>query len=152
MMVRSLLFALVAFALLPLPCAAAGQQESRTTAVGIVRTAGTCPKSIAVQIATQGFEGGANIEIRPQTFAVAFRSELVSATPQRVVFRAALRPQYASCRGKGRSSDGDHAFVLGGGNVEYMLTPVKGPNATWPVLLDLSSEGENPKLKIAFSD
>jgi hypothetical protein len=149
---RTFTLALLACALAPLPCAAAGQQQTQMTAVGIVRTAGTCPKSIVVRVATQGYEGGVNIEIVPQTFAVAFVSELVSATPQRVVFRASLRPAYASCRGTGRSSDGEHTFSLKDGNVEYVLSPVKGPNATWPVLLNLSSEGQNPRLKIAFSD
>ncbi|HEX3464046.1 MAG TPA: hypothetical protein VHS78_08370 [Candidatus Elarobacter sp.] len=152
MTTRSLALALAACALAPLPCAAAGQQESHSVAVAIARTAGTCPKSIAVQLTTHGYEGGVNIEIRPQTAAVAFVSELVSATPQRVVFRATLRPAYASCRGKGRTPEGDHSFVLANGSVDYVLTPVKGPNATWPVLLDLSSEGPNPRLKIAFSD
>ena len=144
--------ALIACALAPLPCAAAGQDETHATAVPIVRTAGTCPKSIGVQVVTHGYEGGVTLDIRPQTFAVAFVSELISATPQRVVFRATLRPAYASCRGQGRSPGGDHNFVLSGGNVEYALTPVKGPNATWPVLLVLSAEGQNPRLKISFSD
>lgn len=152
MTLRSPALVLVALAFAPLPCAAAGLESSHTIAVAIARTAGTCPKSIAVRVVEQGYEGGVNIEIRPQTFAVAFRSELVSATPQRVVFRADLRPRYASCRGRGRSSDGGHWFVLGDGKVDYALTPAKGPNATWPVLLDLSSEGDNPKLRIAFSD
>lgn len=152
MTTRTFALALVACTLAPLPCAAAGQDETRTTPVPIARTAGTCPKSIGVQIATHGYEGGVTLDIRPQTSAVAFVSELVSATPQRVVFRATLRPVYASCRGTGRSSDGDHRFAFSGGNVEYVLITVKGPNATWPVLLDLSSEGQNPRLKISFSD
>jgi hypothetical protein len=152
MTTRTFMLALIACALATLPCAAAGQDETRTTAVAIARTAGTCPKSIGVQVATHGYEGGVTLDIHPQTSAVAFVSELVSATPQRVVFRAALRPAYASCRGQGRSSDGNHGFVLSGGNLQYALTPVKGPNATWPVLLVLSSEGQNPRLKISFSD
>jgi hypothetical protein len=149
---RTLALALLAGALAPLPCAAAGQSNVDTVAVAIARTAGTCPKTIAVRVATQGYEGGANIEIVPQTFAVAFVSELISATRQRVVFRASLRPAYASCRGAGRSSDGMHGFDLRQGTVDYTLTTVRGPNETLPAILNLSSEGQNPRLKIAFSD
>ncbi|HEY0615603.1 MAG TPA: hypothetical protein VGC96_13210 [Candidatus Elarobacter sp.] len=151
MTTRTFTLALLAFASATLPCAAAALGETHTTSVTIARTAGTCPKTMAVRVVTQGYEGGVTLQISPQTFAVAFVGELVSATPQRIEFRAALRPAYASCRGTGRSHDGD-AFVFGGGNISYVLSPVKGPNATWPVLLDLSSEGQNPRLKIAFSD
>ena len=58
----------------------------------IVRSAGTCPAAIAVRTASQGYEGGVKLDISVKTLAVAYVSELVSATPKRLEFSAELRP------------------------------------------------------------
>ena len=132
--------------------ATAPQPAPETVAVAIARTAGACPASIAVRTVTRGYEGGLTLDVTAQTAAVTFASDLVSATPRRIVFDALLRPAYESCTGSGRSKDGIFAFALRGGKLTYVITPGKGANATPPALLDVSTEGQNPRVKMAFTD
>jgi hypothetical protein len=132
--------------------ATAPQPPPETVAVAIARTAGACPASIAVRIVTHGYEGGVTLDVTAQTTAVTFASDLVSATPQRIVFDALLRPAYESCKGAGRSKDGMFSFDLRGGKLAFVITPGKGANATPPALLDVSTEGRNPRVKMAFTD
>jgi hypothetical protein len=125
---------------------------AETIAVHIARTAGTCPASVAVRVLTTPYEGGATFDVRAQTSAVAFVSELASATPQRIAFEADLKPAYASCEGAGTSADRMYAFVLRAKKLRYLIVPGKGPNATYPVLLLITTEGVDPRVKMGFSD
>jgi hypothetical protein len=132
--------------------AAANLGGVETLQVHIVRSAGTCPAAIAVRTASQGYEGGVKLDISVKTLAVAYVSELVSATPKRLEFSAQLRPAYASCRGAGHSVDGKHAFTLKAGRLTYVLTPGLGPNATPPAITDVEVVGGFPRVTMAFSD
>jgi len=96
-----------------------GAAEASTTNVRIVRTAGTCPASIAIKWTSVQYEGGSTLDVTALTMAVATVSELVSATRKRIEFRADLRPRYASCVGTGR--DGGDLFTLRGGKLTFVI-------------------------------
>jgi len=119
--------------------------------VPITRTAGTCPTMIPVKIALTRYDGGATFDVTAQTMRAAYASKLLSATPQRIVFDADLRPAYASCEGFGRSKDGWYRFALHRGKLSYIVVPVKGTAANASGLLDVSVNG-TPHVKMAFAD
>jgi hypothetical protein len=145
--------ATIAGAILLLPAGAAAYPASvETVQVHVVRSGGTCPAAIAVRIVSQGYEGGVKLDISAKTLAVAYVSELVSATPKRLEFSAELRPAYAACLGAGHSADGKHAFTLKAGKLTYVLTPGLGPNATPPAISDVEVVGGFPRVLMAFSD
>jgi hypothetical protein len=145
--------AALASAIWLLPAGAAAYPGGvETLQVHIVRSAGTCPAAIAVRTASQGYEGGVKLDISVKTLAVAYVSELVSATPKRLEFNAELRPAYASCRGAGHSVDGNHTFTLKAGKLTYVLSPGLGPNATPPAITDVEVVGGFPRVMMAFSD
>src|SRR5665213_2339558 len=111
-----------------------------TTAVHIVRSAGTCPAAIPIVVATTQYEGGDTTDVTARTMAAAFTAILISATRKQIVFDAELRPAYASCEGKGRTTDGLHAFVLGHGRLGYTITLAHGDIGTGTSLLRSSGD------------
>jgi hypothetical protein len=128
------------------PAAAA---RSMTQNVHIVRTAGTCPASIAVRTTAVPFEGGATYDVTATTFAVAFVSELVIATPKRIEFRAGLRPAYASCAGTGRYEG--NVFTLHGGKLGFVINNSIS-SGTYPHIIELDVKGGNPHVSMGIAD
>jgi hypothetical protein len=124
--------------------------QASTTAVAIARTAGTCPASIAVTTASVPHEGGATIDVTAKTSAVAYVSELVSATPKRIEFRASLKPAYASCTGAGRDASGN-AFTLRGGKLSFVIAGSVS-SGQYPVILELDVNGGDPHVRLGIAD
>ena len=148
MISRITLSMLFAVALATAPSAAMSQTNNQ--AVSITRTAGTCPKSIAVTVVTKQYEGGFTMDYTARTMVPAYSAELLSATPQRIVFDAELRPAYASCEGTGTSSD--TSFTLHKGKLMFVLTPGKGPNKTYPGLNELDVHNGLPHANMSITD
>ncbi|GEM_PF-7125649 len=123
-----------------------------TTAVHIVRSAGTCPAAIPIVVATTQYEGGDTTDVTARTMAAAFTAILISATRKQIVFDAELRPAYASCEGKGRTTDGLHAFVLGHGRLGYTITLAHGAEADNVAILDIGVVRGLPHATISFAD
>ncbi|MDQ6926469.1 MAG: hypothetical protein M3154_09560, partial [Candidatus Eremiobacteraeota bacterium] len=63
---------------------AAGPAQAGTTKVRIVRSAGTCPASIAIRWTSVQYEGGATMDVTVVTIPVANLAALVSATRKRI--------------------------------------------------------------------
>ena len=139
---------LFAVALATAPSAALPQTNNQ--AVRITRTAGTCPKSVAVTVVTKQYEGGFTLDFTAHTMVPAYSAELLSATPQRIVFDAPLREGYASCEGSGKS--GDMSFMLHKGTLTFVLTPGKGPNNTYPGLNELDVHNGVPHANMSTTD
>jgi hypothetical protein len=137
-----------AFVLAAVPLAALSQTTTQT--VAIVRSSGTCPKSIAITVKTKQYAGGVMLDYTAQTMVPAYTAELVSATPQRIVFDAQLHEAFASCEAAGRS--GAFSFTLHKGKLTYVLTNAKGPDAVYPGLLDVSVDDGLPHVKMAIPD
>jgi hypothetical protein len=136
----------------PLGASPALADTIEVTHVPVVRTAGTCPARVDVRVLTHQYEGGVTLDITAKTFAVAFVSEFVSATPHKIRFAASLRPAYASCKGSGHTADGRYAFAFNGGTLAYTITPGNGPNATPPGISLISTQGGNPRVIMSFTD
>jgi len=109
------------------------------------------PDNDSRQDCVDAYDGGATFDVTAQTMRAAYASKLLSATPQRIVFDADLRPAYASCEGFGRSKDGWYRFALHRGKLSYIVVPVKGTAANASGLLDVSVNG-TPHVKMAFAD
>jgi hypothetical protein len=140
-------------ALLALACAAlpsAGSAE--TTAVRVVRTAGSCPATIPVSVVTKQYEGGSTTDVTARTMTAAFTAVLISATRKQIVFDAELRPAFASCEGKGTTTDGMHAFVLHRGRLGYTITLARGPEADYDAIVDVGVTGGLPHATVQFAD
>jgi hypothetical protein len=145
---RTVVTALFAGALAAVPLAAVPQTEHHV--VTITRSAGTCPKSIAVTVVIKRYDAGALFDYTAQTMVPAYSAQLLSATPQRIVFDAELRPAYASCEGAGKS--GETSFTLHKGTLTYVLAPGKGPNNTYPGLIDVGVAKGLPHVNMAVTD
>jgi hypothetical protein len=139
---------LLAGALVAAPLAAMSQTDNRT--VSIARSAGTCPKSIAVTVVTKQYPGGFTMDYTAQTAMVASNAKVVAATPQRIAFNAALNAAYKSCEGTGKS--GDVAFMLHKGNLSYVISPGKGPNNTYPGALHMNVVKGLPNANMSITD
>jgi hypothetical protein len=124
--------------------------QAGTTAVAIVRAAGTCPASIALTTTSVAHEGGATVDVTAKTSAVAYVSELVSATPKRIEFRADLKPAYASCSGAGHDAMGN-AFMLRGGKLSFMIAGSVS-SGQYPVILELDVNGGDPHVRLGIAD
>jgi len=139
---------LFAVALAAAPSAALPQTDNR--AVSITRTAGTCPKSVAVTVVTKQYPGGFTLDYTARTMVAAYSAELLSATPQRIVFDAELVPAYAACEGTGKALD--MSFTLHKGKLTFVLTPGKGPNKTYPGLNELDVHAGVPHANMSVTD
>lgn len=148
MKMRSARIAVLActFAALPLPAPAQRTSQS----VRIVRTAGACPASIAVAVTTKQYAGGGMFDYVAQTTPAAYVAELVSATPQHVVFDAQLVPAYASCEGAGTADE--YRFNLHKGKLTFTLSPGKGPDNVYPGLIDVGIVKGMPHVSLAVPD
>lgn len=129
--------------LLAAPAAAA------TTNVRIVRSAGTCPASIAIRWTATQYEGGSTMSVTALTMPVATLAALVSATRKRIEFEADLRPAYASCVGTGR--EGDDVFTLRGGKLRFVMTNGIS-SGQYPGILELDVNGGNPHVSLGIAD
>jgi hypothetical protein len=127
----------------------AGPAQASTTTVRIVRSAGTCPASIAVRWTSKQFEGGSEMDVTALTMTVATVSELVSATRKRIEFQADLRPAYATCAGIGR--DGGDVFTLRGGKLSFVITN-EISSGQYPGILELDVNGGNPHVRLGIAD
>ncbi len=126
-----------------------GTAQASTTNVRIVRSAGTCPASIAIRWTSVQYEGGSTMDVTALTMAVATGSELVSATRKRIEFRADLRPQYASCVGTGR--DGGDVFILRGGKLTFVINN-EISSGQYPGVEELDVKGGNPHVTLGIAD
>lgn len=124
--------------------------QASMTSVPIVRAAGTCPASIPVTTTSVPHEGGATVDVSAKTSAVAYVSELVSATPKRIEFRADLKPAYASCTGTGHDASGN-AFALRGGKLSFVIAGSVS-SGQYPVILELDVNGGNPHVRLGIAD
>jgi hypothetical protein len=127
----------------------AAPAQASTTNVRIVRSAGTCPASIAVRWTSKQFEGGSEMDVTALTMTVATVSELVSATRKRIEFQADLRPAYASCAGIGR--DGGDVFTLRGGKLSFVINN-EISSGQYPGILELDVNGGNPHVRLGIAD
>jgi hypothetical protein len=127
----------------------AGPAGATTTNVRVVRSAGTCPASIAVRWTSKQFEGGSEMDVTALTMTVATVSELVSATRKRIEFQADLRPAYASCTGIGR--DGGDVFTLRGGKLSFVINN-EISSGQYPGILELDVNGGNPHVRLGIAD
>jgi hypothetical protein len=127
----------------------AGPAQASTTTVRIVRTAGTCPASIAVRWTSKQFEGGSEMDVTALTMTVATVSELVSATRKRIEFQADLRLAYATCAGIGR--DGGDVFTLRGGKLSFVINN-EISSGQYPGILELDVNGGNPHVRLGIAD
>ena len=127
----------------------AGPAEAATTNVRIVRSAGTCPASIAIRWTSVQYEGGSTMDVTALTMTVATVSELVSATRKRIEFRADLRPQYASCVGAGR--DGGDVFTLRGGKLTFVINN-EISSGQYPGVEELDVKTGNPHVILGIAD
>lgn len=118
--------------------------------VHIARTAGTCPPSIAVEVTSKQYEGGGIFDYLAQTMKPAYAAQLVSATPQHIVFEAQLRPAYASCEGTG--SSGEYVFALHRGTLRFTVSPSKGPDNVYPGLNDVGISKGMPHVNLSIPD
>jgi hypothetical protein len=148
MISRVAAFTLFAVALAAAPHAAMSQTNSQV--VSISRSAGTCPKSIAVTVVTKQYPGGFTMDYTAQTSAVANDAKVMAAMPQRIAFSAALSAAYKSCEGTGKS--GDIAFTLHKGNLSYVISPGKGPNNTYPGALHVNVVKGLPHANMSITD
>jgi hypothetical protein len=139
---------LFAAALAGAPLAAMSQTNDQT--VSIVRSAGTCPKSIGVVVVTKQYPGGFTMDYTAQTLTVANGAKVLSATPRRIAFTAALSRAYKSCEGTGKS--GDIAFTLHKGSLSYVISPGKGPNGTYPGALHVTVDKGRPHANMSITD
>lgn len=137
-----------AAALVAVPLAGMSQPEVHT--VTIVRSAGTCPKTIAVNEVTKPYPGGFTLDYTAQTRAVAKNPKVVSSTPRRIAFTASLSRAYASCEGAGKS--GEIAFTLHQGSLSYVIAPLKGPNGTYPGALHVNVVRGLPHANMSITD
>ena len=127
----------------------AAPAQASTTNVRIVRSAGTCPASIAVRWTSKQFEGGSEMDVTALTMTVATVSELVSATRKRIEFQADLRPAYATCAGTGR--DGGDVFTLRGGKLSFVINN-EISSGQYPGILELDVNGGNPHVRLGIAD
>ena len=127
----------------------AAPAEASTTNVRIVRSAGTCPASIAIRWTSTQYEGGSTMDLTALTMTVATTSELVSATRKRIEFRADLRPQFASCAGTGR--DGGDVFTLRGGKLTFVINN-EISSGQYPGVEELDVKGGNPHVILGIAD
>jgi hypothetical protein len=145
--------ALLALVCAALPLAAIAQTTTTaTTTVRIVRSAGNCPATIPVVVATTQYEGGSTIDVTARTMTAAFTAALISATRKQIVFDAELRPAYVSCEGKGRTTEGLHEFVLHHGRLGYTITLAHGAEAEYDALLDVGVVRGFPHATVSFGD
>ena len=126
-----------------------GAAQASTTNVRIVRSAGTCPASIAIRWTAKQFEGGSEQDITALTNTVATVAELVSATRKRIEFQADLKPAYASCAGTGR--DGGDTFTLRGGKLTFVITN-EISSGVYPGILELDVNGGIPHVRLGIAD
>jgi len=127
----------------------AGPADASTTNVRIVRSAGTCPASIAIRWTSVQYEGGSTMDVTALTMTVATASELVSATRKRIEFRADLRPQFASCVGTG--NDGNDVFALRGGKLTFVIN-YEISSGQYPGVEELDVKGGNPHVVLGIAD
>jgi hypothetical protein len=139
---------LFAVALAVAPTVAMSQTTNQT--VTITRTAGTCPRSVAVTVVTKQYPGGFTLDYTARTMVPAYSAELLAATPQRIVFDAPLRESYASCEGTGKARG--LSFTLHKGTLTFVLTPGKGPNNTYPGLNELDVHNGVPHANMSVTD
>jgi hypothetical protein len=83
-----------------------GSPYSTTSFAAIARTAGTCPRRIAVSTTTQPYEGGGNVRVVLRLAGVATNvGELPPRRGALVAFEGTPRAAYASCEGAGRVTE-----------------------------------------------
>lgn len=148
MVLRSSVCSIVALALALVPLAAAAQTDNQF--IRISHTAGTCPVSIVVVVVTKQYPGGFTMDYTARTGTVANAVKLTVSKPQRIAFSGALLPAYRSCEGAGRTRD--MAFTLHAGMLNYVISPGKGPNGTYPGELHVNVEGGLPHAHMSITD
>jgi hypothetical protein len=127
------------------------QNESRESkSFAIVRSAGTCPKTVTLATHAKGYEGGADIEITARTNAFAAAPRAVVTRPARIEFLATkLKPDYASCEATARFSDAGNSYQLAlhAGTMRFIVLP-----SAELTLMSTSVASGNPTVKFGIAD
>jgi hypothetical protein len=142
----------------PFPAAAAKTpapapvlQESRESkSFAIMRSAGTCPKTVTLATYVKGYEGGADIEITVRTNTFAAAPHTIVKRPSRIEFVATkLKPDYADCEATARFSNAANQYQLAlhSGGMKLVILP-----SAELTMMGTSVTAGNPIVKFGVAD
>jgi hypothetical protein len=106
--------------------AQSGAPYAVTGSVPIVRTAGACPRRIAVTTTTQPYEGGGNVRVVLRLAGIATNvGELVPRRGAMIAFAGTPRAAYATCEGSGRTTEAGmvSTFTFHAGKLRATVRP-----------------------------